>query len=359
MKTTNLFLLLICFFTTAASAEKLHWRNARELTVEGQGWTDTKDVYDRFPARAEKLIRPAVWSLSHDSAGMCVRFLSDAPEITARWILRKENLSLMHMPGTGVSGLDLYLKDEKGWHWVGAGRPKQFATNEVTLAKSLKPGLHEYALYLPLYNGVREVQIGVTNTAKLEPAPVRSVKPIVFYGTSILQGGCASRPGMAHTSILGRKLDWPTINLGFSGNAWSEPEIAKLLAELDPSVYVIDPVPNMSADMVRERIEPFVKILRASHPKTPIVLSESLSYTDGDYVAPRHERYTSANEQMRNAYERLKKSDKNLFFMPGKDLIGHDGEGTVDGTHPTDLGFMRMSEAIEPVLRKALSHREK
>ena len=359
MKMKRVLFVLLCTFATIASAESLQWKNARDLTIEGQGWTDTKDTYDRFPARAEKMIRPAVWNLSHDSAGMCVRFISDASEITVRWVLRKESLAMPHMSASGVSGVDLYLKDNGKWHWVGGGKPKQFPTNEVTVAKNINAGLHEYALYLPLYNGVHRVEIGVAKHAKLEPAPIRNVKPIVFYGTSILQGACASRPGMAHTAILSRKLDWPIINLGFSGNAWSEPEIAKLLAELDPSVYVIDPVPNMSADMVRERIDPLVKTLRAAHPKTPIVLVQSLSYTDAPYVEPRRERYMSSNEQMQKAYERLKKTEKNLFFIPGKDLIGHDDEATVDGTHPTDLGFMRMSEVIEPVLRKALANRQK
>lgn len=353
---------LVLLFSTVAlicSAEEIRWRNARELTLEGKGWDTTKDPYDRFPLRAIKTVRPAVWNLSHDSAGMCIRFISDSPDITVRWLLNKESLAMAHMPASGVSGVDLYLKDAGKWHWVGAGRPKQFPTNEVAVVKSLKPGTYEFALYLPLYNGVRDVQIGVARSAKLEPAPVRDVKPIVFYGTSILQGGCASRPGMAYPAILGRKLDWPTINLGFSGNAWSEPEIAQLLADLNPAVYVLDPIPNMTAEMVQQRYEPMVKTIRAAHPKTPIVLVESLAYTDGEYVASRRERYSQANLAMRKAYENLKKTEKNLFYIPSKDLIGHDAEGTVDGTHPNDLGFMRMTEVIEPTLRKALSRRQR
>jgi lysophospholipase L1-like esterase len=163
---------------------------------------------------------------------------------------------------------------------------------------------------------------------------------------------------MAYPAILARRLDLPHINLGFSGNAWSEPEIARLLAELDPSVYVLDPLPNMTAQMVTERTEAFIKILREAHPNTPIVLVENLPYPDGDLVDSRRERYSNANARLLEIFKRLRKArDKNLFYVPGSKLIGADGEGTVDGTHPTDLGFMRMAEGIEPSLRHALKLR--
>ncbi len=170
-------------------------------------------------------------------------------------------------------------------------------------------------VYLPLYNGVESVEIGVTTNSICEPAPVRTRKPIVFYGTSILQGGCASRPGMAYPAIVGRWLDWPTINLGFSGNAWSEPELAQLLAELDPQVYVLDPLPNMTEVKVRERMEPFVKTLRAAHPKTPIVLVENVEYCDAPF-AEGWRGYIKSNAALKTAYENLKRSGvRNLQYV--------------------------------------------
>ena len=181
------------------------------------------------------------------------------------------------------------------------------------------------------------------------------MKPIVFYGTSIVQGGCAARPGMAYPAILGRRFDRPTLNLGFSGNALSEPEMAGFFAELDPAVYVLDPLPNMTPAMVAERLERFVLILRAAHPATPIVLVEHVEYAEGDFVESRRERYAGDNAQLREIYRRLVKAgQRKLFYVPATKLIGTDGEATVDGTHPTDLGFVRMADAIEPVLRRAL-----
>jgi lysophospholipase L1-like esterase len=163
---------------------------------------------------------------------------------------------------------------------------------------------------------------------------------------------------MAYPAILCRKLDLPHVNLGFSGNAWSEPAVARFLAELDPSVYVLDPLPNMNGESVKERIEPFVEILRAKHPKTPIVLIEHVVYSDGEFVAKRKEKYVNANLELRLASERLRKAgQKNLFYVAARDLLGEDGEGTVDGTHPTDLGFQRMADGIEPTLRRALKAR--
>jgi len=343
-------------YAPAATNTNLHWIDARDLPLEGKGWSDTKDYYDRLPARAEKMVRPAVWSLSQDSAGMAIHFNSDTTAIFARWTLRKEQLAMAHMPASGVSGLDLYVRSNGKWHWLGGGRPDK-QTVEKQLVANMPKAEREYLLFLPLYNGIEELKLGVPEGATLIPAknPGASKEPIVFYGTSILQGGCASRPGMAYPAILSRRLEVPHINFGFSGNAWSEPEIAQLLAELNPSVYVLDPLPNMTADRVKERIEPFVKTLRASHPNTPIVLIENVAYTDGDFVPPRKERYESANAELHKAYDRLKHAGvRDLFYVPCQKLLGDDGEATVDGTHPTDLGFERMANAIEPTLRKAL-----
>lgn len=335
-----------------------HWTDLRDLGVEGRGWNDTQSFYDRFPAKAEKKVRPAVWNLSRDSAGMMVRFVTDATEIQARWALTSSNLAMPHMPATGVSGLDLYVKiaGEK-WHWLATGIPKA-QTNSVTLVSGLPSEKREYLLYLPLYNGTKFVELGVPENFKIEKAGPwgrGERKPIVFYGTSILQGGCASRPGMVYTSILGRRFNWPTMNFGFSGNGKMEIEIAELLAELDASVYVLDCVPNMTAAEVRERVEPFVLRLRKAHPKTPIVLVEDRSYANSFLIPEKQKRQTETRAELSAAYQRLQKNGvKNLSYVKGENLFGDDGEATVDGSHPTDLGFMRQAAVLEKVLKPLL-----
>lgn len=343
----------------SAAAAATTWHELNQWPLEGKGWETTKSRYDRLPAKAEKIVRAPVWNLALDSAGMRMRFVTDATEIKARWKVRKpDRVAMPHMPATGVSGLDLYVRDEGEWRWVGAGRPVKPDTNEAVLVKGLAAGRkREFALYLPLYNGVESVDLAVPAGAVFERAPEydASRKPIVFYGTSILQGGCASRPGMAYPAIVGRMLDRPTINLGFSGNGKTEPEVAALLAELDPAAFVLDSLPNLDVAQVKERVEPFLKTLRAARPTTPIILVENVSYADAGFIESRRSKVAEANSLLRQLYDRLVKAgDKNLRYVSAAFLLGGDGEDTVDGTHPTDLGFMRMAEGITPTVREAL-----
>jgi len=334
------------------------WYDVRPLGVEGQGWSDTLAPFDRLPGRAEKKVRDAVWGLSRHSAGECVRFVTDATEIHAHWTLTSARLEMPHMPATGVSGVDLYVKADDGrWKWLAVGQPKA-QENSARLAGGIPKGTREYLLYLPLYNGVEAVEIGLPNEAKLWKADERMSKlgPIVFYGTSITQGGCASRPGMLHTALLGRWLDAPVINLGFSGNGRMEAEVAEFMAELNPSIYVIDCLPNIGAAEVTERTAPLVKILRAAHPDTPIVLVEDRSYSDAFLITSKRERNETSRAALRAVYEHLHAAgDKHLYYLPGEDLLGEDNEGTVDSSHPTDLGFFRQAQAFQNVLQPLLA----
>ncbi|MBI5773101.1 MAG: SGNH/GDSL hydrolase family protein [Verrucomicrobia bacterium] len=360
--------LLLATAVFCSAAEKPAgpvWTDIRTLGVEGQGWGETKAPFDRLPAKAEGKVRGAVWSLSRHSAGMHARFVTDATTIHARWAVTSTNLGLPHMAATGVSGVDLYVKDDQGaWRWLAVGRPTQ-RTNTAQLVTGLPPGRREFLLYLPLYNGTEFVQVGVSKGAVIEKAGPwggGARRPVLFYGTSILHGACASRPGMVHSAILGRRFHFPHLNLGFSGNGKMEPELADLLAELDPSVYVLDCLPNMTAAEVTERVEPFVNKLRAAHPRTPIVLVEDRTYADSFLVTSKRERNDTSRVALKAAYERLKKSGvKNLSYIKGADLLGADGEGTVDSSHPNDLGFMRQADAfakvLGPILKQAAAGR--
>ena len=337
------------------SAQEVAWTDIRSLGVEGRGFEKTKSFFDRLPAASEKLVRPPVWSLSQDSAGMCVRFVTSATTLHARWTLRRKRLALPHMAATGVSGVDLYVRDEKSrWRWLACGFPTKSPTNLVRLVGGIPEGRREYMLYLPLYNGVTSVEIGVPAGQSIDKAPARPAshsKSILFYGTSITQGACASRPGMTHLAILGRRYERPVINLGFSGNGHMEIELADLLAELDPAVYVLDCLPNMNAQAVAARVEPFVRRLRKTRPTTPIVLVEDRSYADSFLVTGKRERNEGNRRALTRAYKNLQRDgDARLYYLPGADLLGDDGEATVDSSHPNDLGFMRQAKALSKVL---------
>jgi hypothetical protein len=331
------------------------WFNATQLNVEGRGWTNTKSFYDRLPAKAEGVVRQPVWDLSRHSAGECVRFVTDATTIQARWSLANSWLYLQNMTAIGVSGLDLYVKMKNGsWHWLGVGQPSA-QTNTVKLVTNLLPGQREYLLYLPLHNAVTSLELGIATTNTLAPAGAWGAgerKPIVFYGTSINHGISASRSGMVHTAMLGRRFHWPVINLGFSGNGKMEPEMADLLAELDPAIYVIDCLPNMVAAEIKERTEPLVRKLRAAHPQTPIVLVEDRTLQDSFLIQGRMEWYHLKDRaELKAAFDRLQKDGvTNLHYIPGEHLLGDDGEGTTDGSHPNDLGFHRQAEVFAQTL---------
>lgn len=342
----------------AISESNLLWFDALELGVEGQGWSKLKHPYDRLPAEADGVVREAVWNLSHNSAGLSVRFVTDSPVVAARWSLRSDKLDMPHMPSTGVSGLDLYVKHEGEWRWVAMGRPSGQLDNQQTLIPECPPGEHEYMLYLPLYNGIDQLQIGIETNRTLRKAPLydkKHARPVLFWGTSILQGGCASRPGFAYPSILSRRLHRPAINLGFSGNGRMDPEIGLLIAQLDVAAYVIDCGPNMTPELIAERAVPLIKTLRKIKPKTPIVLIENIPYQSGWFVPKLHTAYVAKNAEIRKTYQTLRNEGmKNIYYIPCDELLGHDAEATVDGVHPNDLGFMRMADAIEPTLREVL-----
>ncbi|MCH7725377.1 MAG: SGNH/GDSL hydrolase family protein [Planctomycetes bacterium] len=333
------------------------WYDALLLGVEGKGWSDTKAPFDRLPGKAEGVVRPPVWNLSRHSAGLCVRFVTDSTAIDARWTLTSKRLAMPHMPATGVSGVDLYVKTDRGWRWLAVGRPTK-QSNSVRLAGGIPTGKREFLLYLPLYNGVQSIEIGLPKGSVLSKAPARGPdhrKPILFWGTSITQGGCASRPGMVHTAILGRRLDHPIVNLGFSGNGKMEPEMARLVAEVDAAVYVIDCLPNMTASEVTKRVENVVTSIRKAGRDAPILLVEDRSYADAFLLDFKRKRNATSREALKNAFQRLQaKGVKRVYYLEGGDLIGNDGEATVDGSHPTDLGFMRMADVFESALRPLL-----
>ncbi len=342
-------------FVDGPDDEGYIWTDIKELGIRGRGWTNDPQEFNRLPAKAETMVRDDVWHLSHHTAGLYVQFKSNATSIKANWKLTEEKLAFPHMAATGVSGLDLYVKTDDGsWRWIGIGKPDSIVSTFMLL-EGISESPREYLLYLPLYNGIEFVKLGIPAGFMIETVPIDTRKPIVFYGTSITQGGCASRPGMCATAIIGRHLDREIINLGFSGNGRMEPELAELMAELDPLVYFIDCLPNLMPDDVAERVEPFVEILRAAHPETPIVLAEGITYNNAILVQSNALENAQSWKALRTAYENLlNRGIKHLYYQMAEGQLGFDGEGTVDGVHPTDLGFHRQAGVYQLMLENII-----
>lgn len=339
------------------SEPALDWHDVTAWGVEGRAFDEMERQrwFDRLPSVAEGTVTDRVWNLSRQSAGMMLRFKTDATTIWADYTLLNERLAGVNITAIGASGIDLYARDDSGkWRWAGITRPAGKIVRQEIIS-GLAPGFREYAAYLPLYNGVENLSIGVPAGARFEGVAPRAEKPVVFYGTSITHGASASRPGMVHTAILGRRLDRPVINLGFSGNGRMDAEVGELLVKIDAAVFVIDCLPNMNAKQVRKKCIPLVNQLRAAHPDTPIVLVEDRRNTNSWILPQRDQHHTDNHAALRDCFEALQeKGTSRVYYVRGDDLLGDDGEGATDGSHPSDLGFMRQADVFEPVLRTAL-----
>ena len=334
--------------------------------IEGQAWPgEVASFYDRLPQRAEKDVRQPVWGLSKHAAGLVIRFRSNAKEIKVRYGVGGD-VAMDHMPATGVSGLDLYAKDGDGnLHWLRGNRSfgdtVRYDFKNINLKERYHDLGREYQLYLPLYNSVEWMEIGVEQVAIFEPTPLRQEKPIVVYGTSIAQGACASRPGMAWTAILGRNMDRPLVNLGFSGNGRLEPELIDLLAEIDAKIYVLDCLPNLgpnkdrSVEEVERKIIASVKTLKEKRPNTPILLVEHSGYSEASLNLERSAVPEKLNAALQKTFLQLKSEGVAGLYRISKSELNLGLDDYVDGTHPSDLGMQAHAKACEASIRAILN----
>ena len=354
----------VLFWSPSSAQEKaVVYHDASAFPLYGKCVEATSARYERLPKEFEGVVRKSMWDLGRNSAGLYIRFRSNSTQIRARWRSLSPRQYMPHMADVGDSGLDLYILTEKdGWRFAGSGFEWGGRDKEVknkTMVSNMEPSMREYMLYLSLYNGISSLEIGVDEGAVIEAPSIdspRSDRPIVMYGTSILQGGCASRPGMAFTAILGRKLDREIINLGFSGNAWLDYEIAEYITRAqNPALIVLDYVTNSTAEMIDERGERFFRIVRQAFPDVPVIFVEDPTFPHTRFDRNMLEEVTSKNEAQKALYRRLKKAgEKKLYYVGTEGMIGDDGEATVDGIHLTDLGMMRYVDKLYPVMRKAL-----
>lgn len=360
--------LLLFFFTikltSAQPADTLSWWNPAKNTfpvLEGQAWpTEVQNYYDRLPAKAEQNVRKAVWDLSRNSAGVSLKFKTNATEISVRYgVASKGDFAMTHMPATGVSGLDLYAIGDNGkWLWAPGKRHfgdtiiYTFSNIEVDPEHNGKD--HEFRLFLPLYNTINWMEIGVAKENTFFPLPLEKEKPIVVYGTSIAQGGCASRPGMAWPAILERQLHLPVINLGFSGNGKLEKSIIDLMTEIDASIYVLDCLPNLeykNDGSLEEKIREAVKGLQAKRPSIPILLVEhSLGPNEGIINGKYVKDCEEVSEVMRQTFSKMKKGSVKNIYLLSNSALGLGINSTVDGIHPNDLGMKQIADAYTKII---------
>jgi len=338
----------------------LKWIDGRILPIEGRAFDDVEHYYDRLPAGVTTNVNEGVRAMKHHTSGMQFRFSTDSRRLVFKWVPYNSNLSMDHMPSTGVSGIDVYRFDaEKGeWRFVRTGRITSARGAQIDLG--WKPGT-PCLVNLPLYNGVKEFTLGIDEKATVKALGPRKSgidKPVVFYGTSITHGGCASRPGMSFVNIVGRELDVPVVNLGFSGSGVMEYEMSEHLAAIDASCYVLDCLWNMGMTKARDyssrrgrnvdqNYEPFIRNLRAKRPGVPIVMAEMCDVYCGEP--------NSKDRCVKRLYDKLVAEGwKDLVYLPKSAMYTDDLEGTVDGCHPNDWGMKHLAKAFGDAVARAL-----
>lgn len=313
-------------------------------------------VYRRMPDEIAKAVNETVEALNKNTAGGRIRFITDSPYIAIRHSGHQNVFS--HMPATGVYGFDLFETEN--------GESKFRAAFVPPVAKSYEELLtyesihyfdssraRDLTLDFPLYGEIESLQIGLLKNAVIEKAPSYSNElPVVFYGSSITQGGCASRPGNSYQGFISRELDMSYINLGFSGNARGQMPYAEYIKGIKMAAFVYDYDWNApDPQWLKDTHYPFYKVIRDAQPDLPIIC---VSRPDFNPNTPeREERFAVIKETV----ERAKADgDENIYLVDGNNNFGTHFRDccTVDGIHPNDLGFYRMAENITPILRKLL-----
>ena len=351
----------------AQKASQLKYYDVRELglPVLGKGFKDcvrendtiSDGYFTRLPADLQGVVRKAVWDLGQNSAGLAIRFRTNSKCIGAEW-KPLNNFGMSHMTPTGVRGLDLYSLTDGEWLFVGAGQPNGKNSRNVFIRK-MNGDMREYIMYLPLYDGVINLSIGIDSTAVIEKPQVMDLVPsaqnlpIVFYGTSVTQGGCATRPGMAYPSIIERELHKETINLGFSGNGRMDKCLGEKIAQIPASMYVIDCLANCTSQIVKDSTEHFIRAIVEANPDIPVLMVSNYCYPYQYLDAQFQIDTPEENAIWKEFAQKFRKEGYNVRYIDAyakgnmkKSPIGPDHEGTVDGVHMTDLGFQRFAKFL-------------
>lgn len=345
-------LLLFPLVMSAQSKRNFTYTSAQELLLVGKA-TSEGEYFHRVDTAKYHSMPPAVKKRFTNSAGLAISFTTNSPVIKAKWTV-PDNPQSANLTRIAQKGLDLYIKRDGKWQFAGVGIPDGVTTERV-LVDNMDTEEKECLLYLPLYDELKSLEIGVPADSYIRKGQNPFKEKIVVYGSSILQGASASRPGMAYPARLSRSSGYNFINLGLSGSGKMEKEVAEMLADIDADAFILDCIPNPSPTEIAERTVAFVTTLRQKHPDTPIIVIQTVVRESGNFNLKSRERVKLQNEAITAQMEVLrKKGVKNLYFIKEDHFLGTDHEGTVDGTHPNDLGFDRMLKKYKPAIGKIL-----
>ena len=334
----------------AGEAPAFDWRDGiADLALEGRGYPLTADPYTRLPATFKDVVTQSVWNLSRTTIGFHARFVTDSDEVMVRWKVGPATVPPPYFSYVFYCGIDVYARSADGvWRHRVAAAP-DYASGEGELRLAWTPG-EECMVYLPVRVSPERFAVGVKAGASFLPArPRATAKPVVHYGTSIVNGGVASRPGLVFPAIMSRLADVEVVNLGFSGAGKMELPMADVVAGVEASLYIVDCEWNMHVALEETNYEPFVRRLRELRPGVPILLCGACT----ERPVPRETEVFS-----RGVFEKLKAEDPakwaDLHYLSGVDALPNDDECTLDHCHPTDYGFLQMGRVYADAVKRIL-----
>jgi len=354
-KTSILFFLSLVCGSVSLYAQQVI--SSAKFELQGRAFENVPKFH-RIDTAKYSGLPAAVKKLYTHAAGMFITFKSNTSKLSLRWKTADAALGNNSTPIMS-RGFDVYVKEAGGWRFAGVARPDLTnAESKAALVEDMAKTEKEFLVYFPLYKELLDFDLIIDDKATFVGTRQSFHKKVVIYGSSIVHGASASRPGLAYPAQLGRQLNANVINMGVSGNARMEPAVADMLSAIDSmDLLIMDCVPNSSPAEVRERTFNFVERVRRSHPQVPILLIESITRQVGNYNLKWNARLSEQNRNFKLEYERLLQAGyKNLYYIPTDHLIGDDSEGTVDGTHPTDVGFERMLKIIGPKVKAILEN---
>ena len=345
----------LAFLESVPFSDTLNWipATSEQFTVNGLWWVkENGGSYYRLPHRGKdiKELNPRALNYSNYPAGARIRFKTDSPSISLRVDHGGDSFSWKELSIMAMAGIELYEGDTENMIFRGITRPESGKSPYTFTFNFSNTGkLREYTLYLPMYAKLQSLDVSLEPGSRIEPPSNFSLsKPVVFYGSSFIQGGCASRPSMNLPAIVGRKLAVDIINLGFAGDGTYEPEMADLMAEIDAACFVIGPVLN-DHELVGKNYPEFVARLRQKRPDCPILLMTRLHTLGFEKPFP-------VNAFVQDIFEKMRASgDRNIYFFDSF-MLYQDGSfhPTVEGLHPSDLGFTIIADSLAPILSQIL-----
>ena len=330
---------------TNIAKEDIEFFNAEDAPFKIYGIFKDDGKFRRLPEAVAKTVNDGVHILHANTAGGRVRFVTDSSYVAIQ--AKMDGLGKMpHFAFTGSIGFDMYADN----FYIKTFAPTVDITDGFESVIELETNeLREITINFPLYSNVKELYIGLQKNSVLkEASPYKNTKPLVYYGSSITQGGCASRPGMSYQAIVSRRFDYDYINLGFSGNAKAEDTIIDYIKNLDMSIFIYDYDHNApTVEHLANTHEKMFKAIRETHPNLPIIMMSRPKFKLTDLEEQRL-------EIIKTTYNNaIASGDKNVYLITGKELTALCGnEGTVDNCHPTDFGFASMAKAVGDVIEK-------